>query len=169
MRKNQFSLAIGSLLESPAMAIGNEINEDLIFSEDAFSSLGAEVPEEVVLEALKIGQIPMGTAAITSGGSYRASHIVHFATCSFDGVASEQSIVDSVRDGLSKCKDYNITSLALPEIGRFTCDLPLRRIAELLFSECIRHNDREITLERIYFQLSDRRALDIFEETIRQI
>lgn len=169
MQKDCFILTIGSLLDSPAEAIANEVNEDLIFSEDTFSSLGSKIPHDAMMECLRIGQIKIGSAAVTSAGDLRAKHIVHMATCGFDGVSTEQSIIESMRDGLGKCKELSIRSLAIPEIGRRTSDLPLKRIAELLFSECLRHNDREITLEKIYFQLEDPKSHEVFYESLRQI
>jgi len=169
MNKDAIRLDIGTLTSSPAEAIANEVNEDLIFSDDAYSSLGKNVPEETMLECLKIGQIKIGTAAMTTAGSLKAKHIVHLATCGFDGRSSEQSIVESLRDGLNKCKDKGIKSLALPEIGRQTSDIPLKRIAELLLSECLRHNERDITLAAIYIRLSDKKSLEVFRECLRHI
>ncbi|MCA8939962.1 MAG: macro domain-containing protein, partial [Planctomycetes bacterium] len=132
MDKEAIKLAIGSLTESPAEAIGNEVNEDLIFSDDAFSSFGASAPEATVFECLKIGQIKIGTAAITTAGDLQAKYIIHIATCGFDGNASEQSIIEALRDGLAKAKNSGIKSVALPEIGRQTSQIPLKRLAELL-------------------------------------
>lgn len=169
MTKDSIHLEIGGLTDSPAEAIANEVNEDLIFSEDAYSSLSTSVPDDAMLECLKIGQIPIGSSAITTGGKLKASHIVHMATCSFDGHSSEQNIVEALRDGLNKCKEAGIRSIALPEIGRATSDIPLKRLAELLLSECLRHNDRDATLDVAYFRLGDDKSLAIFEECLRHI
>jgi len=169
MQKESLILSVGSLLDSPAEAIANEVNEDLIFSDDTFSSLGANVPHETMMECLRIGQIKIGTATVTTAGDLGARYIVHLATCGFDGQSTEQTIVEAMRDGLNKCKDKQIRSLALPEIGRKTSDLPVKRIAELLFSECLRHNDREITLEKVYFRLSDQKTKELFDECLRQV
>jgi len=169
MTKDAIHLELGGLTDSPAEAVANEVNEDLIFSDDAFSSLGTSVPEETMLECLKIGQIKIGTAAITSGGNLKATHIVHLATCGFDGHSTEQNIVEALRDGLNRCKDAGIRSIALPEVGRRTSDIPMKRLAELLLSECLRHNDRDATLDAAYFRLTDEKSLMIFEECLRHI
>jgi O-acetyl-ADP-ribose deacetylase (regulator of RNase III) len=169
MNKESIHLAIGSLLDSPAEAIANEVNEDLIFSDDAFSSLGSKAPDATVLECLRIGQIKIGTAAVTTAGNLPAKHIVHVATCGFDGHSTEQHIIEALRDGLNKAKEKGIKSIALPEIGRRSSDIPLKRLAELLLSECLRHNDRDVTLETVYFRLTDRRSLEVFSECLRHV
>lgn len=169
MNKDAIILEIGSLLDAPVEAIGNEVNEDLIFSDEAFSTLGTSVPDDAMMECLRIGQIPVGSAALTTAGNLHANYILHLATCGFDGVSSEASIVTSLRDGLMKAKEAGIRSLALPEIGVRSSDTPLKRLAELLLSECLRHNERDITLEVVRFRLRDRKSLDVFEECLRHI
>lgn len=169
MNKEAIILEIGNLIDAPVECIGNEVNEDLIFSDEAFSTLGSDVPEETILECLRIGQIPIGSAAITTAGDLESEAIVHFATCGFDGRSDEKSIVESLRDGLNKVKERGLTSIALPEIGHQTSSTPLKRLAELLLSECLRHNERDITLEVVRFRLRDQKSLDIFNECLRQI
>ena len=170
MTKDSIRLDIGALEASPAEAIANEVNEDLIFSEDAYSSMGRKVPEDAILECLKIGQIKIGSAAITSAGRLKAKCIVHLATCGFDGKSSESSIVESLRDGLNRCKEAKLSSIAIPEIGRETSDIPMKRLAELLLSECFRHAaDRDATIQTVYFRLKDKTSLAIFSECLRHV
>ncbi|MCK6440352.1 MAG: macro domain-containing protein [Planctomycetes bacterium] len=169
MNKDAIQFAVGSLLDSPAEAIINEVNEDLIFSPDAFSSLRDKIPDDAVTECLKIGRIAIGTATATSAGRLKAKHIIHVATCGFDGKSDEMSIIESLRHGLDLTKQLGIKSIAIPEVGRQTSDIPLKRLAELLLSECLRHNDREITLETVYFRLGDKKAVQVYQECLRHI
>lgn len=169
MYKEAIHFAIGTMTSSPAEAIANEVNEDLIFSPDAFSTMGVKAPDETVAECLKIGRIPIGTAAVTSAGKLKANYIIHMATCGFDGQSNEKAIIESLRDGLVRTKELNIKSLAIPEIGRTTSDIPLKRLAELLLSECLRHNERDMTMEEVYFRLSDEQSMQTFSECLRHI
>ncbi len=169
MTKDSIILEVGDLLDSPAEAIANEVNEDLIFSDDAYSSLGTRVPEDTILECLKIGQIPVGTAAVTSAGDLPARSIIHMATCGFDGKSTEKTIVEALKEGLERCKEEGLTSIAIPEIGLTTSNIPLKRLGELLLSECLRHADRDITLQKAYFRLSNEKSLEIFKECLRHI
>lgn len=169
MNKDSIHFDIGTLFNAHVDAMINEVNEDLIFSPDAFSTLGERAPDEAVTECLKIGRIPIGTATITSAGKMNAKYIVHVATCGFDGNSDENSIVSALRHGFELTKQFAIKTIALPEVGKKTSDIPLKRLAELLLSECLRHNERDITLEQVYFRLGDKKSLQVFQECLRQI
>ena len=75
MNKESIYFEVGDLLDSPAEAIFNEVNEDLIFSPDAYSTLREKTPDDAITECLKIGRIPIGSATVTSAGKLKANHV----------------------------------------------------------------------------------------------
>ena len=59
--------------------------------------------------------------------------------------------------------------MAIPPIGMATSKVPIKRVSELLLSECLRHDNRESTVEEATFFLPDRTMMRIFEECLKQV
>jgi len=169
MIKEHIFLKLGTVKEAEADAIVNEINNDLIFAPESHTSLGADVDVDIIRQCLAIGKLDLGDAVVTDAGDLDARWIIHAASMDYDQNSTENSIVSALRSALVKATEVGARTIALPPIGIATSDVPVKRVAELLLSECLRHNDRESTVEEATFFLPDKSTMRVFEECLKQI
>jgi O-acetyl-ADP-ribose deacetylase len=169
MNKEHIHLKLGSVKDAEADAIISEINNDLIFAPEAHCSLGPEIDTEIIRQCLAIGKLELGEAVVTDAGGLDARWVIHAASMNYDQVSSEDSIVNSLRSSLAKANEIGARTVAIPPIGMATSNVPVKRVAELLLSECLRHDNRESTVEEATFFLPDRVMMRIFEECLKQV
>lgn len=169
MMKDHIFLKLGSVKDAEADAIISEINNDLIFSAENSCSLGPNVDFEIVRQCLAIGKLELGDAVTTDAGNLKARWVIHAASMDYDERSSEDSIVSSMRAALNRANEIGARTVAVPPIGVATSEIPVKRVAELLLSECLRHNDRESSVEEATFFLPNAQMMRIFEECLKQI
>jgi O-acetyl-ADP-ribose deacetylase (regulator of RNase III) len=169
MNKDHIHLKFGTVKEAQADAIVSEINNDLIFADEAHCSLGPEVDTEIIRQCLAIGKLDLGDAVVTDAGDLDARWVIHAASMNYDQVSSEDSIVSSLRAALLRANEIGARTVAIPPIGMATSNIPVKRVAELLLSECLRHDTRESTVEECTFYLPDRTMMRVFEECLKQV
>jgi O-acetyl-ADP-ribose deacetylase (regulator of RNase III) len=169
MNKEHIHLILGTVKDAEADAIISEINNDLIFAPEAHCSLGPDVDTEIIRQCLAIGKLELGEAVVTDAGDLQARWVIHAASMNYDQVSTEESIVNSLRSSLTKANEIGARTVAIPPIGMATSSVPVKRVSELLLSECLRHDNRESTVEEATFFLPDRTMMRIFEECLKQV
>jgi O-acetyl-ADP-ribose deacetylase len=169
MQKDSIHLKLGSVKDAEADAIVSEINNDLIFAPEAHCSLGPEVDTDIIRQCLAIGQLGLGDAVVTDAGDLEARWVIHAASMNYDQVSTEDSIVSSLRASLRRASEIGARTLAIPPIGMATSKIPIKRVAELLLSEVLRHDPRESSVEEVSFYLPDRTMMRVFDECLKQV
>lgn len=169
MNKENIHLELGTVRDAEADAIISEINNDLIFGDEAHCSLGDEVDTDIIRQCLAIGKLDLGDSVVTDAGDLDARWVIHAASMNYDQVSSEESIVNSLRSALVRANEIGARTVAIPPIGMATSQVPVKRVAELLLSEVLRHDNRESTVEEATFFLPDKTMMRIFEECLKQV
>lgn len=169
MNKDNIHLRLGSVREAEVDAIISEINNDLIFADEAHCSLGSDVDTDIIRQCLAIGKLDLGDAVVTDAGDLDARWVIHAASMNYDQVSTEESLVNSLRSALVRANEIGARTVAIPPIGMATSQVPVKRVAELLLSEVLRHDNRESMIEEATFFLPDKNMMRIFEECLKQV
>jgi O-acetyl-ADP-ribose deacetylase (regulator of RNase III) len=169
MNKENIHLQLGTVRDAEADAIISEINNDLIFGDEAHCSLGDDVDTDIIRQCLAIGKLELGDAVVTDAGDLDARWVIHAASMNYDQVSTEESIVNSLRSALVRANEIGARTVAIPPIGMATSKVPVKRVSELLLSEVLRHDNRESTVEEATFFLPDKTMMRIFEECLKQV
>lgn len=169
MNKDHIKLKLGKVKAAEADAIVSEINNDLIFAPEAHCSLGPVVDTDIIRQCLAIGKLDLGEAVVTDAGDLKARWVIHAASMDYDQRSTEDSIVNSLRSSLKRAAEIGARTVAIPPIGMATSHVPIKRVAELLLSECLRHDPRESTVEEVTFYLPDKTMMRVFEECLKQV
>src|SRR5437588_3561306 len=82
----------GDLTEMDTDAIVNAANNDLVLGAGGAGAIRREGGEEIQRECDAIGSIPVGYAAITSGGKLKAKHVIHAASMSLGGPTTAETL-----------------------------------------------------------------------------
>jgi O-acetyl-ADP-ribose deacetylase len=159
----------GDLTEMDVDAIVNAANNDLILGAGVAGAIRRKGGEEIQHECDEIGSIPVGYAAITSGGKLKARFVIHAASMQLGGKTSAEALRHSTSHALRIANERGLKSIAFPAVGTGIAGFPLKDCAEIMVREAAEHLRGETSLETIYFVLFDEAAQGIFERAWKKI
>ena len=155
----------GDLTEMDVDAIVNAANNDLRLGGGVAGAIRRKGGEEIQRECDAIGSIPLGGAAITSGGALRARYVIHAASMQLGGDTTAHALRAATAHSLRIAAERELHTIAFPAIGTGIAGFPLADCAQIMLREVVEHCKAPTTIEKIYFVLFDGRALAIFEKT----
>ena len=153
----------GDLVEMDADAIVNAANNDLQLGGGVAGAIRRKGGAQIQAECDEIGTIPVGGAAITSGGNLKARHVIHAASMELGGRTSAHSLRSSTAHSLRIAAQQGLKTIAFPAVGTGIAGFPIRECAEIMLREAARHLEGPTSLEKIYFVLFDQAALLEFQ------
>jgi O-acetyl-ADP-ribose deacetylase (regulator of RNase III) len=157
----------GDLTEMDVDAIVNAANNDLQLGGGLAGVIRRRGGESIQRECNQIGAIPLGGAALTSGGRLKARHIVHAASMELGGHTTSRALRGSTAHSLRIAAEKGLRTIAFPAVGTGIGGFPLSECAAIMLHEVAEHLKRPTTLEKIYFVLFDSKALAAFEKELR--
>jgi O-acetyl-ADP-ribose deacetylase (regulator of RNase III) len=148
----------GDLTDMDTDAIVNAANNDLQLGGGVAGAIRRKGGPRIQAECDEIGMIPLGGAAITSGGKLKARHVIHALT-----------LRSSTAHALRIATQNRLKTIAFPAVGTGIAGFPLRECAEIMLREAMRLLEGKTTLEKIYFVLYDQEALAAFQEAFAEL
>lgn len=162
--REQIEIRQGDITEMDVDAIVNAANNDLQLGGGLAGAIRRKGGPRIQEECNEIGAIPVGGAAITSGGSLKARYVIHAASMQLGGGTSAQSLRSSTAHALRIAAQRGLRSIAFPAVGTGIGGFPLRECAEIMLREVAKHLEGPTSLEKITFVLFDKESLKAFEE-----
>ena len=158
----------GDLTEMDVDAIVNAANNDLKHGGGVAGAIRRKGGDAIQQESDEIGTIPVGSAAITSGGRLKARYVIHAASMQLGGRTTSNALRSSTAYSLALAKKRELKTIAFPAVGTGIAGFPMEECAEIMLEEVVKHLQSETSIETAYFVLYDRAALEIFKKTWRQ-
>jgi len=152
----------GDLTEQDVDAIVNAANNDLQLGGGVAGAIRRKGGPVIQEECNRIGSIPLGEAAITTGGRLKARYVIHAASMSLGEATTEENLRLSTRNSLLRAKEKGLRSIAFPAVGTGIAGFPMRRCAEVMLEEAAAHLKSPTSLEDVRFVLYDRPAYETF-------
>ena len=159
----------GDLTEMDADAIVNAANNDLLLGGGVAGAIRRKGGEGIQQECNAIGSIPVGGAAITTGGKLKARFVIHAASMSLGGQTTASGLRASTAHSLRIAAEKGLKTVAFPAVGTGIAGFPMRECAEIMLAEVAAHLAGPTTLERVSFVLFDDAALDVFCEVWKEM
>ena len=159
----------GDLTEMATDAIVNAANNDLILGAGVAGAIRRKGGEEIQRECEAIGSIPLGYAAITSGGKLKTKFVIHAASMQLGGKTNAESLRRSTAHSLKIANEHGLKTIAFPAIGTGIAGFPLKACAEIMLREAAEHLRGETSLETVNFVLFDEAAQGVFERAWKKI
>src|SRR5712692_11428327 len=159
----------GDLTEMDVDAIVNAANNDLQLGGGVAGAIRRKGGESIQRECDEIGSIPVGGAALTSGGRLKARHVIHAASMQLGGCTTARALLSSTAHSLRIAAEKGLKTIAFPAVGTGIAGFPLQDCAEIMLREAAQHLRGETSLETIYFVLFDEAAQGVFERSWRKI
>jgi O-acetyl-ADP-ribose deacetylase len=159
----------GDLTEMDADAIVNAANNDLQLGGGVAGAIRRKGGPKIQAECNEIGTIPVGGAAITSGGDLKARHVIHAASMELGGRTSALALRSSTAHSLRIAAQNALKTIAFPAVGTCIAGFPMRECAEIMLREAAKHLQGSTSLEKIHFVLFDEEASKIFREVFHDL
>jgi len=160
--KARIRIVQGDLTEQDADAIVNAANNDLQLGGGVAGAIRRKGGPTIQEECDRIGPIPLGEAAVTTGGNLKARYVIHAASMSLGEETAEKNLRRSTRASLLRAREKGLKSIAFPAIGTGIAGFPMRRCAEVMLEEVAAHLKGKTTLEDVRFVLYDLSAYETF-------
>jgi O-acetyl-ADP-ribose deacetylase len=156
----------GDLTEMDVDAIVNAANNDLALGAGVAGAIARKGGEKIQEECNNIGSIPVGYAAITSGGNLKARYVIHAASMGLGGIrTTAKTLRTSTAHSLRLAAERKLKSIAFPAVGTGVSGFPMEECAQIMLAEAAHHVRSKTSIEKIYFVLFDANACDVFQST----
>jgi O-acetyl-ADP-ribose deacetylase (regulator of RNase III) len=159
----------GDLTEMDTDAIVNAANNDLILGAGVAGAINRKGGAAIQKECAAIGSIPVGYAAITTGGKLKTRFVIHAASMQLGGKTSADSLRNATAHSLKIANERGLKSIAFPAVGTGIAGFPPKDCAEIMLRTAAQHLRGETSLETIYFVLFDEVAEGIFKRAWTKI
>jgi O-acetyl-ADP-ribose deacetylase (regulator of RNase III) len=159
----------GDLTEMDVDAVVNAANNDLQLGGGVAGAIRRKGGEAIQRECDDIGSIPIGGAAITTGGKLRARFVIHAASMQLGGETTGRALRSSTAHALRIAAERGLRSIAFPAVGTGIAGFPMHECARIMLREVVEHLKKPTSLEIVHFALFDAQALSEFEKVLAEM
>ena len=166
------SVVRGDLTESDADAIVNAANSYLQHGGGVAGAIVRKGGSIIQEESNKIGFVPVGGAALTTGGTLKARHVIHAVGPMWGEGNEENKLQKAVRSVLTLAVEKGFSSISMPAISAGIFGFPKKRCAEIIISETaafITGHPTPLRLKRISFYLMDAGIINFFIDELARL
>ena len=159
----------GDLTEMDVDAILNAANNNLQLGGGVAGAIRRKGGEVIQRECDAIGSVPIGGAAITTGGNLRARFVIHAASMQLGGITTAPALRASTAHALRIAAERKLRTIAFPAVGTGIAGFPVTECARIMLHEAAAHLKRPTSLQKIYFVLFDANALEKFKNVWAEV
>ncbi len=168
--KDRIAIEQGDITEKDVDVIVNAANNDLMLGAGVAGAILRKGGQGIQRECDEIGSIPVGYAAITSGGKLKARFVIHAASMGLGGIRTNaKTLRTSTAHSLRLAAERQLRTIAFPAIGTGVSGFPMDECAQIMLAEVLQHLKSETTLEKVYFVLFDPAAQEVFTRTLAEV
>jgi O-acetyl-ADP-ribose deacetylase (regulator of RNase III) len=164
--KEKIHLNEGDITKADVEAIVNATNNELQMGGGVAGAIRRAGGPAIQEECNKIGPIPLGEAAITTGGSLKAKYVIHAASMRLGERTTEANLIASTKNSLLRAEEKKVKSIAFPAIGAGIAGFPMDRCAQVMLKVVLEHLKGKTSLEAVHFVLYGREAYETFAEEL---
>lgn len=159
----------GDLTDMQTDAIVNAANNDLLLGGGVAGAIRRKGGDEIQRACNEIGSIPIGYAAMTTGGKLAAKYVIHAASMELGGSTTAEALRKSTAHALRIASESGLKSIAFPAVGTGVAGFPMKDCAEIMLQEALQHLQNGTTLEKIHFVLFDLESCETFQNTWKRL
>ena len=160
---NRIEILQGDLTEMDSDAIVNAANNELQLGGGVAGAIRRKGGQRIQAECDEIGTIPVGGAAITSGGKLKARYVIHAASMELGGRTHAHALKSSMAHSLRIAAQKGLKTIAFPAVGTGIAQFPMRECAEIMLHEVAKHFEGPTSLEKVSLVLFDDDTLRVFQ------
>ena len=147
----------------------NAANNDLLLGGGVAGAIRRKGGDEIQRACNEIGSIPIGYAAMTTGGKLAAKYVIHAASMELGGSTTAEALRKSTAHALRIASESGLKSIAFSAVGTGVAGFPMKDCAEIMLQEALQHLQNGTTLEKIHFVLFDLESCETFQNTWKRL
>jgi O-acetyl-ADP-ribose deacetylase (regulator of RNase III) len=122
-------------------------------------------------ESDKIGYVPVGGAAITTGGTLKARYVIHAVGPRMGEGDEDNKLKKAITSVLALAAEEKLRSISVPAISAGIFGFPKDRCAKILVNEtsAILRNMPATSLELVEFCIFDQEAFGYFRQELEKL
>jgi len=168
---SSITLVHGDITLEPVDAIVNAANSYLKHGGGVAAAIVRKGGRIIQEESDRIGYVPVGQAAITTGGNLPARYVIHAVGPRWGEGDEDNKLRSAVQSVLQLAAEKNFQRIALPAISAGIFGFPKERCAEIIL-QTVRNfleTHPETSLKEVRIVLYDQPTLTAFQEVFKRI
>ncbi len=169
--KKTLRLVSADLTEREVDAIVNAANSHLQHGGGVAGAIVRKGGHIIQEESNKIGYVPVGSAAITTGGKLKAKFVIHTVGPRRGEGDEDAKLKSAINSVLKLATEKGLKSISVPAVSAGIFGFPKDRCAQILVGEAavFLKNKPESSLEMVEFCIYDQEALEFFKSELEKI
>jgi O-acetyl-ADP-ribose deacetylase len=170
---SNIKLIKGDITKMKVDAIVNAANSSLLGGGGVDGAIhragGAKILEECIAIVEKQGGCKTGEAVITTGGNLIAKYVIHTVGPVWHGGKKneEQLLADAYKNSLRLAIEYEIKTIAIPNISTGIYNFPKQRAAEIAINAVNDFLDLTTLIREVYFVCFDEENYKIYQTLLQ--
>jgi len=157
----------GDLTQSNVDAIVNAANSYLQHGGGVAAAIVSRGGQIIQEESNKIGYVPVGGCAITSGGNLKAKYVIHTVGPRWGEGDEENKLRNAVKNTFTLAAEKGFKSIAMPAISAGIFGFPKDRCAMIIIEEIAKFAEiKNTSLIEINICLIDEEIIRFFENEL---
>ena len=166
INRTVLELVRGDITEMDTDAIVNAANQYLRHGGGVAGAIVRKGGRVIQEESDRIGGVPVGSAAITSGGALKARHVIHAVGPMMGEGDEDRKLRDATRSSLALADRHGLATIAFPAISTGIFGYPIDRCAAIMLETTIEYLRGATGLTKVVFCLYDPVALRVFSSAL---
>ncbi len=169
--KTTVRLVSADLTERDVDAIVNAANSRLQHGGGVAAAIVRKGGRIIQDESDKIGSVPVGSTAITTGGKLKARYVIHAVGPRMGEGDEDNKLRKAITSVLKLAAEKNMKSISVPAISAGIFGFPKDRCAKILIGETavfIKSN-AATSLDLVEFCIFDQEAFGFFESEMKNV
>jgi O-acetyl-ADP-ribose deacetylase (regulator of RNase III) len=150
------------ITEQDTAAIVNAANSRLQHGAGVAGAIVRKGGVIIQSESDKVGYVPVGSAAITTGGNLKSKFVIHAVGPRMGEGDEDEKLRNAILNSLRLADAEGIHSLSFPAISTGIFGYPVDRCAEIMMNSVRTYCEGETRIHEVRFCLFDDAALNIF-------
>ncbi len=169
--KTAVRLVSADLTERDVDAIVNAANSRLQHGGGVAGAIVRKGGRIIQEESDKIGYVPAGGAAITTGGKLKARYVIHAVGPRMGEGDEDNKLRAAIRSVLKLAAEKRLKSISIPAISAGIFGFPKDRCARILVGEtgAFLKGNAATSLELVEFCIFDKEAFGFFEAEMKKV
>lgn len=158
----------GDITESSAETIVNAANNYLWMGAGVAGAIKRRGGQSIEDEAVTLGPIEVGAAAITKAGKLKAKYVIHAAVMGQDLATDSPLIRKTTRSTLGLAEKHGIKSIDFPALGTGVGGFPIDECAAVMISEAYDFLKKSSRVKSVGFILFDQHSYQAFADELKK-
>jgi len=171
INKTTIRLVSADLTERDADAIVNAANSRLQHGGGVAGAIVRKGGKVIQEESDRIGYVPVGGAAMTTGGKLKARHVIHAVGPKMGEGDENNKLKKAINSVLDLAEEEKLKSISIPAVSAGIFGFPKDRCAQILVGETAAYlrSNPSTTLELVEFCIFDQEAFGFFKGEMERL